>query len=85
MRSKSIMEKSIERMVDAYVRVGNCRALKDLMMHRQRLAADLKDRIGVDFSLEIRQIEEEVGVIEVGLEKLRAGRVCCMSVPVSRS
>ncbi|SHJ27222.1 hypothetical protein SAMN05444159_0155 [Bradyrhizobium lablabi] len=41
------------------------------MMHRQRLAVDLKARAGFDFSLPISQIDEEIAVIEAGLESLR--------------
>jgi hypothetical protein len=64
------MSEAIERIVDAYVRFNNRRALEDLMMHRQRLAIDLKSRTGFDFSLPIRQVDEEIAVIEAGLERL---------------
>ena len=43
------MSEAIQRIVDAYVRFNNRRALEDLMMHRQRLAIDLKSRTGFDF------------------------------------
>jgi hypothetical protein len=39
-------------------------------MHRQRLAIDLKLRTGYDFSSPIGQIEDEIAVIEAGLERL---------------
>jgi hypothetical protein len=39
-------------------------------MHRQRLAVDLKPRTDYDFSLPIGHIEEEIAVIEAGLERL---------------
>ena len=66
------MEKAIELMVDAHVRVGNRRALEDLKMHRQRLSADLHGRAGFDVSLAIaqRQIDEEIAAIEAGLQNL---------------
>jgi hypothetical protein len=61
---------AIDRIVDAYVRLNNSRGLQDLRMHRQRLVGDLRIRTGYDFSLPIGQLEEEIAVIEVGLEKL---------------
>ncbi len=63
----------MEQIVDAYVRLGNRRALEDLRMHRQKLADDLKGKTGFDFSLlPVGQIEEELAVIERGLERLHA-------------
>jgi hypothetical protein len=68
------MSEAIQRIVDAYVRFNNRRALEDLMMHRQRLAIDLKSRTGFDFSLPIQQVDEEIAVIEAGLERLSPDR-----------
>jgi hypothetical protein len=64
------MKKAIEQIADVYVRLNNRRALEDLRMHRQRLAVDLKPRTDYDFSLPIGHIEEEIAVIEAGLERL---------------
>jgi hypothetical protein len=36
------MDKPIEQIVDAYVRLQNWKALEDLRTHRQRLLSDLK-------------------------------------------
>jgi len=66
------MPSAIEQIVDTYVRLKNRRGLDGLMMHRQRLAVDLKGRSGYDYSLPIRQIDEEIAVIEAGLNRLRA-------------
>lgn len=66
------MPSAIEQIVDSYVRLKDRRALEGLMMHRQRLAVDLKSRSGYDFSLPIQQIDEEIAVIEAGLQRLRA-------------
>jgi uncharacterized small protein (DUF1192 family) len=67
------MSKAIEQIVDAYVKLGNRVALENLRLHRQKLAVDLKEKTGFDFSLlPIGQIEEELAVIEKGLERLRA-------------
>jgi hypothetical protein len=64
------MANAIQQIVDAYVRVKNRRAIEDLRLHRQRLAVDLKHRTGYDFSLPIGQIDEEIAVIEAGIERL---------------
>jgi hypothetical protein len=64
------MPTAIEQIVDAYVRLGNRRALEDLSAHRQRLVDDLRGKAGLDVSTLVRQIEEEIAVIDAGLEKL---------------
>jgi hypothetical protein len=67
------MPNAIEQIVDAYVRLKNRRGLDELMMHRQRLAVDLKSRSGkFDFSLPIGKIDEEIAIIEEGLSRLKA-------------
>ena len=63
----------MEQIVDAYVRLGNRSALEDLRLHHQRLVVDLKGKTAFDFSLlPIGQLEEELAVIEKGLERLHA-------------
>ena len=67
------MSKAMEQIVDAYVRLGNRSALEDLRLHHQRLVVDLKGKTAFDFSLlPIGQLEEELAVIEKGLERLHA-------------
>lgn len=67
------MSNAIEQIVDAYVRLKNRRGLDELMMHRQRLAVDLKSKSGsFDFSLPIGKIDEEIAIIEQGLSRLKA-------------
>ena len=66
------MPSAIEQIVDAYVRLKNRRGLEALMMHRQRLAVDLKGRSGYDFSRPIQQVDEDIAAIEAGLDRLRA-------------
>lgn len=65
------MPSAIEQIVDTYVRLKNRRGLDQLMMHRQRLAVDLKSKSGYDFSLPIAQIDEEIAIIEAGLSRLK--------------
>ena len=67
------MTEVIERIVTAYVKLGNRKALDDLRAHRDRLATDLKSKHGVfDLSSSIKQLEEEISVIDAGLAKLNA-------------
>jgi hypothetical protein len=64
------MEPAIKGIVDTYVRLGNRRAIEDLLIHRRRLALDLRGRTGYDFSRPIAQVEQEIAVIEAALETL---------------
>ncbi len=67
------MEPAIKKIVDTYVRLKNRRAVEDLLIHRRRLALDLKSRRGYDFSRSIKQIDEEIAIIEAALELLEPG------------
>ena len=66
----------MELIVQVFVRHQNRRALDDLGKHRQRLALELRARAppGYDIGLPVRQIHEEIAVIEAGLEQLIARR-----------
>jgi hypothetical protein len=64
------MEPAIKGIIDTYLRLGNRRAIEDLLIHRRRLAADLRGRTGYDFSRPIAEIAGEIAVIEAALEKL---------------
>jgi hypothetical protein len=67
------MSKAMEQIVDAYVRLGNRRALEDLRMHLEKLAINLKGRPGYDFSMTIGRISQEIAVIDAGFNRLNAG------------
>jgi hypothetical protein len=58
--------------VDAYVSLKNRKALEDLRAHRQRLKRELllKQTDAFDFSNSIRAFDDEVVVIETGLQRL---------------
>jgi hypothetical protein len=58
--------------VDAYVSLKNRKALEDLREHRQRLKRELmlKQTDAFDFSNSIRAFDDEVVVIETGLQRL---------------
>jgi hypothetical protein len=67
------MEPAIKKIVDTYVRLKNRRAIEDLLIHRRRLALDLKSRKGYDFSRPISQIDGEIAIIEAALDLLEPG------------
>ncbi len=68
------MASAIELIVDGYVRLGDRGALAELKAHRQNLVADLKARKGwFDYSLSIRQMDEEIVAVEAGLARLNGG------------
>lgn len=64
------MSTAIELIVDGYVRLNKRKALDDLLAQRRKLANDLRMRDGFDFSKTIRQIVDEITVIEAGLARL---------------
>jgi hypothetical protein len=61
---------TIQRIVDAYVKLGDARALESLRDHREGLLNLLKLRSGFDFGLVMEQFEHELRSIEQGLERL---------------
>lgn len=66
------MSQAIKLIVDGYVRLNDRQALRDVLGHRQQIGKQLKERPNswVDVSGSIRQIDEEIAVIEAGLESL---------------
>jgi hypothetical protein len=63
------MEPAIKKIVDTYLRLGNRRAIEDLLMHRRRLSIDLGGRTGYDYSRPIAQIDEEIRIIADALRQ----------------
>jgi hypothetical protein len=66
------MSVAMKLIVDAYVSLKNRKALEDLREHRQRLKRELllKQTDVFDFSNSIRAFDDEVVVIETGLQRL---------------
>lgn len=67
------MSHAIKLIVDGYVRLNDHQALKDVLGHRQQIGKQLKERpkSWVDLSGSIKQIDDEIAVIEAGLETLK--------------
>jgi hypothetical protein len=62
------MSTAIEHIVSVLVALGNRRRLEDMKLQRERAVLDLQGQSGV--SVAIRQLENEIAVIDAGLEKL---------------
>jgi hypothetical protein len=62
---------AIEQIVSAYVELGNMRALQDLKLHREQLAAGVRDRTDGGFAVLLGQIEADIAAIDAGLNRLR--------------
>jgi hypothetical protein len=65
------MSEAIERIVSAYVKLKNRKALQDMKAHRHRLVTELKSIDGtLDLSSSIKQLEDDIAVIDGGLVQL---------------
>ena len=67
----SSMPTAIELIVQGYVHLNDRQALESLKKHREGLATHLRGKGGwFDYSASIRQIEDELAVVEAGLARL---------------
>lgn len=66
------MSNAIESVVMAYVQTGQLDVLLDLRAHRERLAASVRDRADFDFGVLLGQLDDDIGIIEAGIRRLRA-------------
>jgi hypothetical protein len=67
-RAESDMPTAIQQIVNVFVSLGNRRRLEDMKLQRQRAMLELQGQSGV--SGPIRQLKNEIEVIDAGLEKL---------------
>ncbi|MET4046195.1 hypothetical protein ABIC03_007934 [Bradyrhizobium sp. RT6a] len=65
------MSKAIELIVAGYVKVRDRRALADLLEHRRKVLAQLEAVSGINPENATKAIQEELAVIEAGLEALK--------------
>jgi hypothetical protein len=59
------MPTAIEQIVNVFVSLGNRRQLEDMKLQRERAVLELRGQSGA--SGPIRQLENEIAVIDVGL------------------
>jgi len=64
------MSRSVELIVEGYVRLNDRDALKGILTHRQDLLRQLVAVTGVDPKHAIAQVSEEITIIEAGLATL---------------
>lgn len=64
------MSRSVELIVEGYVRLNDREALEDILAHRQDLLRQLVAVTGVDPQRSIAQLSEEITIIEAGLATL---------------
>ena len=70
------MSEAMKWIVDGFVKLNNRQALNDLKANHCRMATELKSRRGgaLDLSSPIRQLEDEIRVVEEGLARLAGER-----------
>jgi hypothetical protein len=67
---ESKMSRSVELIVEGYVRLNDRNALQEILAHRQDLLRQLTSVTGVDPRQAIAQVSQEITVIETGLATL---------------
>jgi hypothetical protein len=65
------VSKAMELIVAGYVKVRDRRALVDLLAHRRKVLAELQTVSGINPENAVRAIQEEIAVIDAGLEELK--------------
>ena len=65
------VSEAMQNIVDAYVKLGNTKALEDLKAHRQGLVIAVDGRKDFDFHSMLEQLKDEIDRIDSGLAKLR--------------
>ena len=64
------MSRSLELIVEGYVRLNDRDALQDILAHRQDLLRQLVAVTGVDPKQAIAQVSDEISIVETGLATL---------------
>lgn len=64
------MSRSVELIVEGYVRLNDRHALEDILAHRQDLLRQLASVTGVDPKQAVAQVSQEITIIEAGLATL---------------
>ncbi|MBR0828455.1 hypothetical protein JQ596_23230 [Bradyrhizobium manausense] len=67
------MSSAMELIVEGFTRLKDRQSLENLRMHRRRLAVDLKAMKGLDCRSSIAQVDQDIAIIEAGLDALSAG------------
>ncbi|WP_247985734.1 hypothetical protein [Bradyrhizobium sp. 186] len=65
------MSTAMEMIVTGYVKVRDRRALADLLAHRRKVLAQLQAVSGINPQNALKAIQEELALIEAGLEQVK--------------
>ncbi len=65
------MSKAMELIVAGYVKARDRRALADLLAHRRKVLGELQAVSGINPANAVRAIQDELTIIEAGLEELK--------------
>ena len=65
------MKSAIELVVAAYVDTNQLSALQDLKVHRETLAASVRNRMDFNFGVLLGQLDDDIREIEAGIRRLR--------------
>ena len=65
------MSSAMELIVAGYVKARDRRALVDLLAHRRKVLAELQTVSGINPERAVRAVQEELAVIEAGIEELK--------------
>ena len=71
LHDEATVSKAIEQIVAGYVKVRDRRALADLLAHRRKVFGQLQQVSGINPQNAIEIVEEELRIIEAGLEELK--------------
>lgn len=72
------MSKAMELIVAGYVKVRDRRALTDLLTHRRKVLAELQAVSGINPENAAKAVQEELALIEAGLEELKPPSAHCL-------
>jgi hypothetical protein len=62
---------AMEMIVAGYVKVRDRRALTDLLAHRRKVLGELHAVSGINPANAVRAVQDEIAIIEAGLEELK--------------
>lgn len=65
------MSTAMEMIVAGYVKMRDRRALADLLAHRRKVLAELQAVSGLNPRNAVKAIQEELALVEAGLEELK--------------
>ena len=67
---ESSMSRSVELIVEGYVRLNDREALQDILAHRQELLRQLKTVTGINPKQAVDTVSQEITIIEAALATL---------------